>query len=361
MATLYAQSTGNWDAINWNTAANGSGSNQTPSAGDTLVSNSYTVTVNGNYTVTQITNTSGGTFTLANGVTLTCTHATAGILAVGTACVTWALNSPNSATVVANIVGGGSNQRGLTATGSGSLAITGNVTGGSNAAGHGVLIDNACTGTITITGDITGGTNSAAIGVYVYGAANVTITGTTRAANGNAIFFNNTSAVVRLIGAAYASPIIAAIQAAATLMVTGPLIAHANGKLAIEGGSWRWDSSVGATYMEIPTYNLATMRALYTADSVGGNPSAADVRSGTTFGPSNELTGTLAVPPAASVSYGVPVDATTGTAAITAADISAAVWDTLVADLDTADSIGARLAQAATVPSTGAQIAALGV
>ena len=44
-----------------------------------------------------------------------------------------------------------------------------------------------------------------------------------------------------------------------------------------------------------------------------------------------------------------------------AAYIAAAVWDTLVSDLDTANSIGARLAQAATVPSTGAQIAALGV
>jgi hypothetical protein len=68
---------------------------------------------------------------------------------------------------------------------------------------------------------------------------------------------------------------------------------------------------------------------LYTADSVGGNPATTNVRSGTVYGPSNELTGTLAVPPAGSVAVGVPVDNTVGTASLTAvspADIATAVW-----------------------------------
>jgi len=64
---------------------------------------------------------------------------------------------------------------------------------------------------------------------------------------------------------------------------------------------------------------------LYTADTIGGNPSVANVRHGTTFGPVGELVGTCYVPGAASVLAGVPVDATLGTATLTAADIQAAV------------------------------------
>ena len=108
MTTLYAQSTGNWSAITWNTAANGSGSNQTPAAADTLVSNSYTVTVDGDYTVTRVTNTGGGTFSLANGVTLTCTDATAGVVgdAANVGAVTMSLASPNAATLESKVNGG---------------------------------------------------------------------------------------------------------------------------------------------------------------------------------------------------------------------------------------------------------------
>lgn len=80
---------------------------------------------------------------------------------------------------------------------------------------------------------------------------------------------------------------------------------------------------------EIRNVNLSVIRPLYTADSVGGNPATANVRSGTVYGPNNELTGSLAVPPAGSVAIGVPVDNTVGTASITSAspaEIATAVW-----------------------------------
>ncbi len=71
--------------------------------------------------------------------------------------------------------------------------------------------------------------------------------------------------------------------------------------------------------------NTLAIRSLYTADSVGGNPATSNVRSGTVYGPNSELTGTCAVPPAASVGVGVPVDNTTGTAAIDGPSIRAAL------------------------------------
>jgi hypothetical protein len=72
---------------------------------------------------------------------------------------------------------------------------------------------------------------------------------------------------------------------------------------------------------------ISTTATFYTADALLGVPAEADVRSGTIYGASNELTGTCAVPAAASVAFGVPVDATTGTAALEPSDIASAVWD----------------------------------
>jgi hypothetical protein len=67
---------------------------------------------------------------------------------------------------------------------------------------------------------------------------------------------------------------------------------------------------------------------LYTADSTGSNsgqPATNNVRSGTIYGPNSELTGTCAVPGASSVAFGVPVDATTGTAVLTPESLRTAV------------------------------------
>ncbi len=61
---------------------------------------------------------------------------------------------------------------------------------------------------------------------------------------------------------------------------------------------------------------------MFTADNSLGQAVPSDVRSGTVYA-SGSLTGTCAVPAAGSVALGVPVDATTGTAVLTAAAIRA--------------------------------------
>jgi hypothetical protein len=87
--------------------------------------------------------------------------------------------------------------------------------------------------------------------------------------------------------------------------------------------------------------------------TTGQMPAASDVRNGVSYA-SGALTGTCAVPAAASVAFGVPVDATTGTAALT----PASVWDTLTSSLTVAGSIGERLKNSATVATTGDQLSA---
>jgi hypothetical protein len=67
----------------------------------------------------------------------------------------------------------------------------------------------------------------------------------------------------------------------------------------------------------------------------GQMPAESDVRDGVSYA-SGALTGSCKVPAAASVGFGVPVDATTGTAALT----PASVWDHLLTAITTSDTIG---------------------
>lgn len=383
MATLYAQSTGNWSAINWNTAADGSGTNQTPGVADTLVSNGYNVTVDGNYTVTRVNNTSGGTFYLADGVTLTATDSTAGVLGVAAgSTVTSTLTTGQSATIVGHVLGsstvpahgisitgvGGSltvtgnitagpGANGIVISGAHTLTVTGNVTGSATGTPHGISVNAAST--ITITGNVTGGSSSAnyGCGIRLLAVTTLTITGTVNGAvvasagiynteasiisitapnDGNAVvasggvglFNSNASAVITAIGPLIPSAGSPAISstADATILLTGPFCANASGRHAVWAPKWLWHSSASSsTRFEVYTHNLETKRSLYTADAVGGNPAATNVRSGTTYGPLNELIGTLAVPAAGSVACGVPVDNTTGTAVLRQQDVAAAV------------------------------------
>lgn len=132
-------------------------------------------------------------------------------------------------------------------------------------------------------------------------------------------------------------------------ILSGPFLTTATGVNPVWSVRWFWaNSNVTPTYYQIRTANLATIRPLYTADSVGGNPAVGNVRSGTVYGPAGELTGTCAVPGASSVLSGVPVDNTTGTATVSAASIRSALG-LASANLDT---------QLAAIPTTAAPTAA---
>lgn len=165
MSNLFAQNSSvNWNSANqWNTAANGSGSFQTPTTGDVCMANGKTaIAININVTVGEIRTdttggaTTGGSFTLSNGVTLT-----ANVIAGSTATtLTFAGNAGNTGTIVGNITGGTSASAvAVAVTGTGTLAVTGNVIGGTNTSCHGINVTGAAT--VTVSGTVSGGTGTA--------------------------------------------------------------------------------------------------------------------------------------------------------------------------------------------------------
>ena len=90
--------------------------------------------------------------------------------------------------------------------------------------------------------------------------------------------------------------------------------------------------------------DTAGAKTLIDATANAAMPAITDVRFGTSYA-SGALTGVAYIPAAGSVALGVPVDATTGTATLTAADVRAAIGmasanlDTQLADLPTAAEI----------------------
>lgn len=367
MAIVRAVKTGVWsDVTTWNTGA-------LPTSADDVYSNTFTVTIDVSPTVLSISNaattgvTAGGGFVIsANGITLTCTAAN-GIVGGGSAgqALDVTVGAGNSCSVIGNSVGGSaSNSFGIRHNGAGTLSITGNSTGGSQTQSHGV--NNAGNGTLNVTGNATGGAGTNADGVRNnQGLANLTGSATGGAAGigyGFANFdrFNH-------VGSVFASTSIAGIGPGSITQVTtitGPLIStDGSGGTAAASGinpcvALRWfpaDTALstfeyrmrGATVSGSPSVRPA--RQLFLTDAyAAGYPSAGNVRNGTAYGPGSIYTGTCAVPGASSVVVGVPVDNTTGTAAVTAATIRAAVG-LASANLDT---------QLAAIPTTAAPTAA---
>ena len=80
-------------------------------------------------------------------------------------------------------------------------------------------------------------------------------------------------------------------------------------------------------------------------------PASSNVRSGIVYN-AGQTTGTMIVPPAASVSLGVSVDNTTGTAFINPADF----WDYATSLATISGSMGERLKNCSTIASVGQQL-----
>ena len=99
---------------------------------------------------------------------------------------------------------------------------------------------------------------------------------------------------------------------------------------------------------------LGNVKTLYSAGIALGNPAITNVRSGTVYGASNELTGTMIVPTPSNVRISVPTDNTVGTGQLTAADFLAAI-------AASADPVAVRLNNVSTVDTSGAQMASYNV
>jgi len=395
MATYYARLAGNINASNvWATTPSGTAAAVTFASGDVLVSNSFAIAINVDTNLGssgQLRNdtlggaTAGGTFTLAAGLTLTANVVQGNATGGGTV-VTCTFSAPSSALIVGNVTSpvntsGGS--RPISLTGSGTLNFNGNATGDLKGAGTGGTIGNATSGTINFVGTATGGggilgyaienASSGTINITgnCYGATApavgnvstgvVTINGqaigstTTGSGSGVANLSSGSVTVKRAVGGSY-GPGSAGVSAApgvsnATLGVVSveEIEFGANGMSPVSGGGIRL-KKLGSN---VAIFNYCdTVGAKTLVDATQGQmPAATDVRNGVSYA-SGALTGSAYIPAASSVGFGVPVDATTGTAVLT----PAAIFNTLTSTMTTSGSIGERLANASTVAVTGQQI-----
>ena len=276
--------------------------------------------------------------------------------------------------------------------GSGTLNITGNLTtasaGAANRCSAVYITSTTGTTTVNITGNVTGPTASVnnTVATLINGASNnasVYITGSviggpvTTGSSAWAVYIGNLPAgasagtgytnIVGPITAGYVGP---AVQSAATTSInlfTGPFISNTYGMFPfyvarmhyIVTPSSYFEFRNSTTNGALPPGAIAPAAYMYDPSVISGAPTANNVRSGVVYA-SGSQTGTLVVPAASSVAAGVVFDnGTIGTAVLTQAAVSAAVWNELVANLTTANSIGLRMSSCSTVATTGAQITSL--
>jgi hypothetical protein len=410
MALITSAGTGNFSAgATWTGGV-------VPGVGDEArASTGHTITIDVDTTCDEVSNTGTGIFTLASGVTLTA-NVTNKSTTASRNCVQFTAAAPAVGYIVGNCTSGGGafSLCGAANTGSGTLNITGNCTGGSlnqclgasnNAGvlnitgnctgGSGAIANgarNLSSGTINITGNVIGGTASTAEGVRnastgiinitgnatggssgtTYGAQNLS-TGTitliglsTGGTNTTAHGVNNGSSgqinLTRAKGTAYGPGNTSGLAAAvgANNLDLGVIQIE-----ELEFGEYGMSPTSGTgirlkkVSSNVAVFNFVDSGSAKTlVDATQGQmPAESDVRDGVSYA-SGALTGSCKVPAAASVGFGVPVDATTGTAYLSQSDVLAAVWGAATSSLTTAGSIGERLKNSATVATTGDQLSA---
>lgn len=372
MPTYYARKTGNINATDvWATTPSGTAAAVTFAAGDVLMANSFTITVNVSTDLGsggQVRNdntggaTAGGGFTLSNGVTLTASIFSG---TTATSCVAWSSATPNTASIVAVSINSGSGSNAVFVNGSGTFNITATtITGGGSAINsRGIEISSVATSVNITASTIKGGTSNASTGLTNQGAANVVVTA--NAVGGDNVAGNATTAfginnagtgVLVLTGTATGGAIAAGVNNASTGTIR---LTRAIGNGYGPGNTANLSSTVGAsntglgvieieqleygTFGQSPTSGtgirlkkVGTNAAVFNyADTAGSKtlidatanaamPAASHVRIGVSYA-SGALVGTCAVPAAGSVSLGVPVDNTTGTAILTQSDVQSAL------------------------------------
>lgn len=361
MAVRYAVATGNWsDTATWNGGT-------LPTSSDDVYSNTYTVTIDQDVTVLSLRNgsnaspsvTAGGGFTCSTARTITATGLGINVAINNGTCLTLSNASETTVTVNAAIGGSGNQAQGVLINSTGTVNITGNLSGIASSTGGATCrvtraatvnvtgsvtagsagangIDCQAAATITVIGSVTGGSSNGGIGVNSSGSSVISITGNVIGGpSGSAPNYGvSATGSVNIVGTLTAGAW-AATAGAGSFVVTGPFISSAAGQVPMVNSGTVKLSPITANEFRFAKNGGGTS-SLWSSDVNSGAPTVGNVRKGTTYGVSNEFTGTLAVPPAASVAYGVPVDNTTGTAALSPADIAALVGAQIAAALDSA-------------------------
>jgi len=312
----------------------------------------------GSSTITaQITNSSLGpvTFNGSTGTLNILGNVTAPIN--GGASSTAVINgSTGTVNIVGNISSSNNNAQNYgVVNNAGTVNVTGNVVAGSSN-GTNPTIANNNTGVVNVTGNVSGcpfafvGTTQNAIAHNGVGSVNVTGNVIAFRTAGIASTVSNTISVIGQCIASLSASAVTSTSTTATNVFTGPLI-NSGSRNAIYCYNIQMYKNATTSY-QIGVSGSANTITLLSEDQALGMPAATNVRTGVIYGPTNTLTGTMAVPDPRSVSWGVAVDATSGSALVKPEDI----WNVALASLTGSNSIGQRLAAASTSASMAAII-----
>jgi hypothetical protein len=255
------------------------------------------------------------------------------------------------------------------------LNITGDVRMDSGSGGPTTISVNANNSIINITGNVYGQTlGGTSLQTIFLAASNcvLNITGSifpvTGTAAGNAFVITTSASAhyIKIIGTINAptfgvNPVLISTSVNSINILSGPFICSPYGFFPYQVVRMHLIPTANS-YIEFrdETTNgavspgaIAPATQLVSPATLVSSLAVSDVRFGIVYALST-LTGTLRMPTANQVTFGIPVDTTFGNAVLTAAS----VWDYLVANITTADSIGMRLKNVATPQTTGEQLEA---
>lgn len=239
------------------------------------------------------------------------------------------------------------------------ITIYGNLSGGSGGNTEGVR-NNGANSTLFVYGDVFGGVGGTSPGVTNNSTGSVYVYGRAIASNLNTGVTNTTNGLIyvrRVVGNGFG------LGTVGVNSVVGAANTQ-NGRMYVEQVEFgpRGQTPISGPVYIIPsnqntlvgyTTALGNTVTFYNSLSVDGLlPPTSSVQLGTVYNVGNSV-GTMVVPSASAVQFGVPVDNTVGVAALTPQN----VWGYSRLSATDVGSMGDRLRNAATAQSVGSQIA----
>jgi hypothetical protein len=323
----------------------------------------------------NVTGTIAATSANSPGITITGVNSTlnyTGSINAGTGVSSHGISTDVVCTI--NLVGiatGGFNSNGpvgLRFNSAGVFTLVGSAVGGFYGNHYGVYLNNT---TATITGDLYGGNgyDGSSVGLQADNNANITMTGVMYGRLSSAfrsssnIYLNhygtiNCTGLAGIVGS-QSNVAISSTGAGAIHILTGPFISSPTGIQPLYVSRMHYRRTMGS-YFEfrdnstngaLPPAASAPATRLVSPDTIADSPIPANVRQGTSYAAGSQ-TGTMIVPSPSNVANNVPVDNTVGTAVLD----PNAIWAVPLTSINTLNSIGRRVKNAATVETTGAQI-----
>lgn len=265
----------------------------------------------------------------------------------------------NTINITGSVVGGDiTNGHGINNGTNSPINVVGTVLGGLGSTSYGI---NTSGPTLTVIGDVSGGAGTTAYGINYSGTGTAIVSGTVIGGlNGAGLNNSSTGTVIvtKAVGNGWGLGSVGFLAGAVGLANSQ------NGKAYVEQVEFgvRGQTPISGPVYILPsnrntlvgyTTAIGTSVTFYNSLSVTDLlPPVSSVRLGTVYNVGNS-TGTMAVPSASAVQFGVAVDNTTGTAALQPQD----VWGYARLSATQVNSLGDRLRNVATTQSVGQQIA----